>query len=88
MIRSYVEAVVWARAWTLSSPVLERATRRLAALALALGDAPIREASRGIIEPETKAPFGYKDGMFLRGWPGMTAPFSSMGAPPPLQAAP
>jgi hypothetical protein len=40
--------------------------------------------SQGILDPETKKPFEYKDGLFLRTRPGMTPQLSPDEMPAPL----
>jgi hypothetical protein len=84
MVKFYVEAVVWARAWKIRNPAVDNALQRLAFFTDILGDAKIREMSAGILDPETKMPFDYKDGLFQRTRPGMTPELSPDSLPAPL----
>ncbi|WP_438014741.1 hypothetical protein WMF18_28115 [Sorangium sp. So ce315] len=88
MVKFYVESVVWAKAWKVRSPAVDHAIQRLAFFTDILGDAKLREWSQGIIDPETKRPFEYKDGIFLRTRPGMTPPLAPDGLPLPLPVVP
>ncbi|WP_438004400.1 hypothetical protein WME89_37265 [Sorangium sp. So ce321] len=88
MVKFYVESVVWAKAWKVRSPAVDYAIQRLAFFTDILGDAKLREWSQGIIDPETKRPFEYKDGLFLRTRPGMTPPLAPDGLPLPLPVVP
>jgi tetratricopeptide (TPR) repeat protein len=88
MVKFYVEAVVWAKAWKVRNPPVDFAIQRLAFFTDILGDAKLREFSQGIIEPETKQPFQYRDGIFLRSRPGMTPPLTPDGLPAPLPVVP
>jgi len=72
MVKFYVQAVVYARAWNIRTPEIDRAIQRLAFFTDILGDAKMREMSQGVIDPETKQPFAYEDGYFLRTRPGMS----------------
>jgi hypothetical protein len=72
MVKFYVQAVVYARAWNIRTPEIDRAIQRLAFFTDILGDAKIREMAQGIVDPETKQPFVYEDGYFLRTRPGMS----------------
>lgn len=88
MVKRYVEAVIWGRAWKVKGPAIDRAVERLAALAPLLGDATIREYSSGVVDPATKQPLVYKDGMFVAGRPGRVVAPGSEAIPAPLPAAP
>ena len=88
MLRFYIEAVVSAKQLKVWSPPIERAARRLASLTEALGDARLRAVSQGIIDRATKIPFVYKDGMFARARPGMTALDTATLTPSPLPVIP
>lgn len=72
MIKFYVQAVVYSRAWNVRTPEVDRANQRLAFFTDILGDAKMRELAQGVIDPETKQPFVYEDGFFLRTRPGMS----------------
>lgn len=72
MVKFYVQAVVYSRAWNIRTPEIDRAIQRLAFFTDILGDAKMRELTQGIIDPETKQPFTYEDGYFLRTRPGMS----------------
>jgi tetratricopeptide (TPR) repeat protein/outer membrane protein assembly factor BamD (BamD/ComL family) len=84
MVKFYTEAVVWAKAWKVRNQPVDFAIQRLAFFTDILGDAKLREFSQGIIDPETKRPFEYRDGIFLRSRPGMTPPLKPDGFPAPL----
>ncbi|MRG93229.1 tetratricopeptide repeat protein [Polyangium spumosum] len=84
MIKFYVQAVVYARAWNVRNPEVDHAIQRLAFFTDILGDAKIRDMSQGIIDPETGQPFQYADGMFLRTRPGMAPALEPDGLPAPL----
>lgn len=88
MIKFYVEAVVWARAWKVRNPAVDFAIQRLAFFTDILGDAKIREWSQGIVDPETKRAFEYKDGFFLRTRPGLSPTLTPDGLPAPLPVIP
>jgi tetratricopeptide (TPR) repeat protein len=88
MVKFYSEAVVWARAWKVRNPAVDYAIHKLAFYTDILGDAKIREFSQGILDPETKKPFEYRDGLFLRTRPGMTPPLTPDGMPAPLPVVP
>jgi len=88
MVKFYVEAVVWARAWKVRNPAVDYAIHKLAFYTDILGDQKIREFSQGILDPETKKPFEYRDGLFLRTRPGMTPPLTPDGMPAPLPVVP
>ncbi|MFS8066096.1 MAG: tetratricopeptide repeat protein, partial [Byssovorax sp.] len=88
MVKFYVEAVVWARAWKVRNHAVDYAIHKLAFYTDILGDAKLREFSQGIIDPETKKPFEYRDGLFLRTRPGMTPPLTPDGMPAPLPVVP
>ncbi len=72
MVKFYVQSVVYARAWNIRTPEIDRAIQRLAFFTDILGDTKMREMSQGIVDPETKRPFAYEDGYFLRTRPGMS----------------
>jgi hypothetical protein len=84
MIKFYAEAVVWARAWKVRNDAVDFAIRRLAFFTDILGDPKMRQYTQGIVDPETKRPFEYKDGSFLRSRPGLTPPLQPDGLPAPL----
>ncbi|HSN98300.1 MAG TPA: hypothetical protein VLS89_08375, partial [Candidatus Nanopelagicales bacterium] len=88
MVKFYAEAVVWAKAWNVRNQAVDQAIQRLAFLTDILGDAKIREWTQGVVDPETQAPFEYKDGTFLRSRPGMQPALSPEGVPPPLPVIP
>ena len=72
MVKFYAQAVVYSRAWNIRTPEIDRAIQRLAFFTDILGEAKMREMSQGIIDPVTKQPFVYEDGLFLRTRPGMS----------------
>jgi hypothetical protein len=88
MIKFYAESVVWSRAWKVRNAAVDNAIRRLAFFTDILGDAKMREYTQGILDPETKQPFQYKDGMFLRTRPGLTPTLTPDGMPAPLPVVP
>jgi hypothetical protein len=88
MVKFYVEAVVWGRAWKVRNPAVDFAIQRLAFFTDILGDAKLREWSQGIVDPEGKKPFEYRDGIFLRSRPGLTPPLTPDGLPAPLPVLP
>jgi hypothetical protein len=82
--RLYGDALLWARAFQLRNEAVDHASRRLSFFARLLGDAKMREATRGLADPKTGAPFVYRDGDFLR--LGAGAPFAPAGDPGPAPA--
>jgi tetratricopeptide (TPR) repeat protein len=88
MVKFYAEAVVWSRAWKVRNAAVDTAIQRLAAFTGILGDGRLREYTGGIVDPETRKPFDYQDGLFLRTRPGMTLASASDTIPPPRPAAP
>ena len=88
MVKFYVEAVVWARAWKVRNPAFDTAIQRLAFFTDILGDAKLREWSQGIVDPDGKKPFEYRDGVFLRSRPGLTPSLTPDGLPAPLPVLP
>lgn len=77
MVKFYVEAVVWGKTWTIRNAAIDHAVRRLAFFTDILGDAKLREWSQGIVDPVSKQPFEYRDGMFVRSRPGLTPPLEN-----------
>jgi hypothetical protein len=67
---------------------VDLAIQRLAFFTDILGDAKIREWSSGIVDPETKSGFEYKDGFFLRTRPGLSPSLQPDGLPAPLPVIP
>jgi hypothetical protein len=88
MVKFYVEGVVWGKAWKVRNQAVDYAIQRLAFFTDILGDAKMREFSKGIIDPETKRAFEYSDGLFLRTRPGQTPPLKPDGLPTPLPVVP
>ncbi len=88
MIKFYASAVVWSRAWKVRNSAVDHAIQRLAFFTDILGDAKIRALSQGIIDPETKRPFEYSDGFFLRSRPGASPPLEGNLLPNPLPVIP
>jgi len=88
MVRGYVEATLWARAWQARGPALDAAIQRLAFFTPVLGDARLRAYSAGVTDPETRQPFEYRDGLFLTTRPGLALAPSGEGLPAPRPALP
>jgi hypothetical protein len=88
MIKFYASAVVWSRAWKVRNSAVDHAIQRLAFFTDILGDAKIRALSQGILDPETKRPFEYTDGFFLRSRPGASPPLDPNPVPNPLPVIP
>jgi hypothetical protein len=88
MVKFYTEAVVYGRAFKVRNAAVDTAIQRLAFFTNILGDAKLREFSQGVVDPETKAPFQYSDGVFLRTRPGMAPPLKSDDLPAPLPVVP
>ncbi len=88
MVKFYTEAVVFGRAFKVRNAAVDRAIQRLAFFTNILGDPKLREYSQGVVDPETKAPFQYTDGVFLRTRPGMAPPLKSDELPSPLPVVP
>jgi hypothetical protein len=88
MVKFYTEAVVYGRAFKVRNAAVDTAIQRLAFFTNILGDVKLREYSQGVIDPETKSPFQYSDGLFLRTRPGMAPPLKSDDLPAPLPVAP
>jgi hypothetical protein len=85
MVKLYTESVVLARAWKLGDPTVDAAAQRLAALTPLLGDAKLRGWSERVVDPQTRGPFAYRDGMWVTSRAGMTLapPTDSLAAPRP-----
>jgi outer membrane protein assembly factor BamD (BamD/ComL family) len=88
MVKFYTEAVVFGRAFKVRNAAVDTAIQRLAFFTNILGDPKLREYSQGVVDPETKAPFQYSDGVFLRTRPGMAPPLKSDDLPAPLPVVP
>ncbi len=88
MVKFYTEAVVYGRAFKVRNAAVDTAIQRLAFYTNILGDQKLREFSQGVVDPETKAPFQYSDGVFLRTRPGMAPPLKSDDLPAPLPVVP
>ncbi|EYF08936.1 tetratricopeptide repeat protein [Chondromyces apiculatus] len=88
MVKFYAEAVVWAKAWNIRNAAVDQAIQRLAFFTDILGDAKMREWTAGVMDPETQAPFEYKDGVFLRSRPGMQPSLAPDGLPAPSPGGP
>ena len=88
MVKFYTEAVVFGRAFKVRNAAVDTAIQRLAYYTNVLGDAKLREFSQGVTDPETKSPFQYSDGVFLRTRPGMAPPIKSDELPAPLPVQP
>jgi hypothetical protein len=88
MVKFYTEAVVFGRAFKVRNAAVDTAIQRLAFFTNILGDPKLREYSQGVTDPETKAPFQYSDGVFLRTRPGMAPPIKSDDLPAPLPVVP
>lgn len=88
MIKFYSEAVIWAKAWNVRNAAVDQAIQRLAFFTDIIGDAKLREWSQGALDPETQAPFEYKNGIFLRIRPGMQPSLAPEGIPAPLPVIP
>ena len=88
MIRGYAEAALWARAWKVKSPAVDPAVQRLAFFTNLLGDARIRAHVSGLLDPETRRPFEYRDGLFLTTRPGLPLAPLADGLPDPRPALP
>ncbi|MFT3769216.1 MAG: tetratricopeptide repeat protein [Minicystis sp.] len=88
MIKFYTEAVVYGRAFKVRNAAVDTAIQRLAFYTNILGDAKLRDLTQGVLDPETKQPFVYSDGLFLRTRPGMAPQLKSDELPSPLPVAP
>jgi hypothetical protein len=88
MVKFYTEAVVYGRAFKVRNAAVDTAIQKLAFYTNILGDPKLREYSQGVVDPETKAPFQYTDGVFLRTRPGMAPPLKSDDLPSPLPVQP
>ena len=88
MVKFYTEAVVYGRAFKVRNAAVDTAIQRLAFFTNIMGDPKLREFSQGVVDPETKAPFQYSDGVFLRTRPGMAPPLKSDDLPAPLPVIP
>ena len=87
MVKFYVEAVIFAKAWKIRNPAVDFAIQRLAFFTDLVGDAKMRTYTQGIEDPEKK-PFQYSDGIFLRTRPGASPPLSVDGLPAPIPVTP
>lgn len=72
MIKRYVEAFLRAKEWQIRSPEAHGAIRRLAFYTAILGNSRLRELLPDIVDASGKKRFEYQDGMFERGWPGLS----------------
>jgi outer membrane protein assembly factor BamD (BamD/ComL family) len=88
MVKFYTEAVVYGRAFKVRNAAVDTAIQKLAFYTNILGDPKLREYSQGVVDPETKNPFQYSDGVFLRTRPGMAPPLKSDDLPAPLPVVP
>jgi hypothetical protein len=88
MVKFYTEAVVYGRAFKVRNAAVDTAIQKLAFYTNILGDPKLREYSQGVVDPESKAPFQYTDGVFLRTRPGMAPPLKSDDLPSPLPVQP
>jgi hypothetical protein len=88
MVKFYTEAVVFGRAFKVRNAAVDTAIQRLAFFTNILGDPKLRAFSQGVVDPETKAPFQYTDGVFLRTRPGMAPTLKSDELPSPLPVVP
>jgi hypothetical protein len=86
MIRGYAEAALWGRAWKVKMPAVDPAMQRLAYFTNLFGDARIRAHVSGLVDPETRGPFEYRDGLFLTTRPGLPIAPAAGGLPEPLPA--
>ena len=88
MVKFYTEAVVYGRAFKVRNAAVDMAIQRLAFYTNILGDAKLRDLTQGVLDPETKQPFVYSDGLFLRTRPGMAPQLKNDELPSPLPVAP
>lgn len=88
MVKFYVEAWVWAKAWKVRNASVDYAIQRLAFYTDIIGDAKLNQFSQGVVDPISKQPFVYTDGIFLRSRPGQTPPLTNDGMPAPLPVVP
>lgn len=89
MVRSYAEALLWAKAWQIPGIVRDHnAARRLSELTRELGDTRLREYTEGIRAPLSGEAFHYRDGMFTLRAVGLTPPFRLQVTLPPLPVVP
>ena len=73
MLRGYTEAALWARAFQVK---ITRGPIRVAQgqpffTTRSSGDDRIHAHTAGIVDPETRRPFAYRDGLFLTTRPGL-----------------
>ncbi len=93
MVSGYGQAIIWAREWKVGTREVDAAVGRLAFYTDILGDEKLREYT-GILtvqskdNPETREPFVYADGMFLRMRRGLTADMPTTVLTSPLPASP
>ncbi len=88
MVRGYVEATLWARAWKTRGPAVDAALQRLAFFTPVLGDDRLRAYSAGVTDPGTRRPFEYRDGLFLTTRSGLALAPAPDGLPAPRPALP
>ena len=88
MVKGYVEAILWAKAWKVRVDSVDSAIGRLAFFTEIIGDQNLRQYSDGIQDPSTKSPFAYQDGVFMRMRRGMTTQEPPVILPEPLPAIP
>lgn len=62
MVRSYAEALLWAKAWKTKTREIDRAKERFHEAVEKLGEEKIKEYTEGLVDPETQAPFVYSPG--------------------------
>jgi hypothetical protein len=70
------------------TPAVDPTTGRLAFFTQLLGDARLRAYSTGVIDPETRKAFEYRDGFFLTSRPGMPVAPPGEAAPEPVPVVP
>jgi outer membrane protein assembly factor BamD (BamD/ComL family) len=87
MIKFYVEAVIYAKAWKVRNSAVDYAIKRLAFFTDIIGEAKMRQFTQAIEDPE-KHPFQYTEGLFLRTRPGATPPLTADALPIPLPVVP
>jgi outer membrane protein assembly factor BamD (BamD/ComL family) len=88
MVRGYVEAITWAKAWKVRVDPVDHAISRLAFMTPVIGDDKLRQYSDGVQDLSTKAPFVYSNGMFLRMRRGLATRVETSPMTSPLPVIP
>jgi hypothetical protein len=65
MVRSYAEALFWAKTWKIKNQAIDRGKNRFHAIVEKLGEQKTKEYTDGLVDPDTKKPFLYSADFFF-----------------------